>query len=138
MENHSQLHQKGKSYLKQLLQVAMADGQLDAHELHNLSKTAERFGVSEAELTEIRQNADSVKFVPPSGTKEKFHLIYDLVWMMMVDGDVAEKEMRTCENLAMQLGFSPEIIEDLSGFIRNNADKGISTEEAYAKLEKML
>jgi hypothetical protein len=33
---------------------------------------------------------DKVAFNPPKGTKETFRLIFDLVWMMMVDGNIIE------------------------------------------------
>jgi hypothetical protein len=43
-----------------------------------------------------------------------------------------------CENLAMQMGFAPETVEDLAGFIRQNIAKGIPAEESYQKLEQMF
>lgn len=132
------LNRKGKSYIKQLLQVAMADGQLDEIEFRNLMQTARKFNFSEEEILAIRNNLETIKFTPPSGTRDTFHLIFDLVWMMMVDGNVYEKEMFICENMAMQLGFAPETIEDLVGFIKNNISNGVSADETYLKLEKML
>jgi uncharacterized tellurite resistance protein B-like protein len=138
MDQLQHLSKKGKSYIKHLLQVAMADGHLDAVELRNLLQKAKKFDFSEEEVMEIRKNLDHVKPNPPSGTKEKFQLIFDLVWMMMIDGTVYEKEKRICENLAMQMGFSPETIDDLIGVIRNDVAKGISSEETYKKLERMF
>jgi uncharacterized tellurite resistance protein B-like protein len=138
MNTLDHLSRKGKSYIKQLLQVAMADGQLDETEFKNLINTARKFGFSEEEILQIRDNMDTIKFTPPIGTKDRFHLIFDLVWMMMADGHVYEKEMIMCENLAMQLGFAPEMIADLVGFIKKNISLGISADETFRKLEKML
>jgi len=138
MNSLDHLSRKGKSYIKQLLQVAMADGQLDEAEMNNLMQTARKFDFSEQEIIEIRNNLDTIKFTRPSGTKDTFHLIFDLVWMMMVDGNVYEKEMLVCENMAMQLGFAPETVEDLVGFIKKNIASGNSPDETFEKLEKML
>jgi uncharacterized tellurite resistance protein B-like protein len=138
MDQLQHLSKKGKSYIKQLLQVAMADGHLDAHEIDNLMKIAYKFDFTEEEVLEIKQNMNVIKFVAPGGTKEKFRLIFDLVWMMMVDGTIYEREKRTCENLVMQMGFAPEMVDDLVGVIRNNIEKGISADETYQKLEKMF
>jgi uncharacterized membrane protein YebE (DUF533 family) len=132
------ISRKGKSYIKQLLQVAMADGHLDAHELNNLMQVAKRLDITEEEVLEIKNNMDKVTFNPPKGTKETFRLIFDLVWMMMIDGHIIENEVRICENLAMQMGFAPETIGDLAGFIRQNIAKGIPAEESYQKLEQMF
>ncbi|QHT67566.1 hypothetical protein GXP67_13475 [Rhodocytophaga rosea] len=132
------LSKKGKSYIKQLLQVAMADGQLDEKEFKNLMNTAHRFDFSEEEVLQIRHNLDTIPFTPPTGTKDTFHLIFDLAWMMMVDGHVYEKEMLMCENLAMRLGFAPEMVADLVGFIKQNIAVGATADETYQKLEKML
>ncbi len=116
----------------------MADGQLDAHELNNLMQIARRLDITDEEVMAIKTNIDTVAFKPPKGTKDTFRLIFDLVWMMMVDGRVIANEVRVCENLAMQLGFTPETVLDLAGYIRQNVSKGISAEETYQKLEEML
>ena len=138
MSSLEHLSRKGKSYIKQLLQVAMADGKLDSAELNNLMQTAKKFDFTEEEIMAISNNMDSVKVTHPSGTKETFQLIFDLVWMMMVDGNVYKREMQICENLAMQMGFAPETIGDLARFIRMNIANGVSAEETYQKLERMF
>jgi uncharacterized tellurite resistance protein B-like protein len=138
MNSLEHLSRKGKSYIKQLIQVAMADGRLDNAEMMNLMQTAKKFDFSEEEILEIKNNLDSIKVAHPSGTKETFQLIFDLVWMMMVDGTAYEREVQICENLAMQMGFAPETIADLAGFIKKNIANGVSAEETYQKLEKMF
>lgn len=116
----------------------MADGHLDAHEINNLMRIAKRLDITDDEVQEIRNNMDKVAFTPPKGTKDTFRLLFDLVWMMMIDGNVIGNEMRVCQNLAMQMGFAPETINDLAGFIRQHVAKGTPTEEIYQKLEDML
>jgi hypothetical protein len=138
MNSLEHISRKGKSYIKQLLQVAMADGHLDAHELNNLMRVAKRLDITDEEVLEIKNNMDKVAFNPPKGTKETFRLIFDLVWMMMVDGNIVGNEVRLCENLAMQMGFAPETVGDLAGFIRQNMAKGIPAEETYQRLEQMF
>ena len=138
MDQLQHISRKGKSYIKQLLQVAMADGQLDAHELSNLMQVAKRLDITEEEVIAIKTNIDDIAIKFPKGTKDAFHLIFDLVWMMMVDGNVIPSEKRMCENLAMQMGFAPETVTDLVGYIRQNVSKGVSAEETYQKLEEML
>jgi uncharacterized tellurite resistance protein B-like protein len=138
MDSLEHISRKGKSYIKQLLQVAMADGHLDTFESSNLMRVAQRLGITDEEVLGIKNNIDKVTFNPPKGTKETFRLIFDLVWMMMVDGRVIDNEVRVCENLAMQMGFAPETVSDLAGFIRQNMAKGIPAEETYQQLEQML
>ena len=116
----------------------MADGHLDTFESSNLMRVAQRLGITDEEVLGIKNNIDKVTFNPPKGTKETFRLIFDLVWMMMVDGRVIDNEVRVCENLAMQMGFAPETVSDLAGFIRQNMAKGIPAEETYQQLEQML
>jgi uncharacterized tellurite resistance protein B-like protein len=138
MDSLQHISRKGKSYIKQLLQVAMADGHLDAHEINNLMQIAKRMDITEEEVQDIRNNMDKVPFTPPKGTKDTFRLLFDLVWMMMIDGNVIGNEMRVCQSLAMQMGFAPETITDLAGFIRQQVAKGAPAEEIYQKLEQML
>lgn len=116
----------------------MADGHLDAHELNNLMRVAKRLDITDEEVLEIKNHMDKVAFNPPKGTKETFRLIFDLVWMMMIDGNIIENEVLVCENLAMQMGFAPETVGDLAGFIRQNMAKGIPAEETYQRLEQMF
>lgn len=134
----NEIKKKGESYIKQLLLVAMSDGQLDAIEFQNLIRTAQKFNIKEDEVMNIKRNMDKIKFDPPKSIKEKFHMVFDLVWMMMIDGAVHERELRMCENLAMQLGFAPETVDDLMGLISINISKGILAEETYSRLEEMF
>ncbi len=101
-------------------------------------QVAKRLDITDEDVLTIKSNMDDVAFKPPKGTKDTFRLIFDLVWMMMIDGRVIANEVRICENLAMQMGFAPETILDLVGFIRQNVVKGVSAEETYQKLEEML
>jgi hypothetical protein len=132
------IRKKGVSYVKQLLLIALSDGHLDEVEFQNLVKTANKFNINEDEIMEIKNNMQSVRFAPPKTLKEKFHMMFDLVWMMMVNGIIHEKEQRMCENMAMQLGFAPEMVDDLMGLISANISKGILAEETYSRLEEMF
>ncbi|MDN5203065.1 TerB family tellurite resistance protein [Fulvivirgaceae bacterium BMA10] len=127
-----------KSYLKQLLKVAMADGHEDEIETKFIQKVAGQFNITAEEVQEIRDNLHNITFSEPKTGKERFKMIFDLVWIMMIDGQIDVGEIHTCSRVAMKMGYEPEIIEQLVEAIKDNADEEQSPEETYERLLSSL
>ena len=106
-------HGQVLSHLNNLIAVALADGTLDKTEWDVLAQIAIHRGVSEAELYQIKTEAETIKFIPPATFREKIRQIYELVDVMKADGHVDEEEIRICRKLAEKLNIHPRIIGDM-------------------------
>ncbi len=104
---------KHKSYIKNLLEVAIVDGDLDKSELELVISTASKFDISKKTVLEIKDNPGTITFNPPSSYSAKIKLVEDLVKIMMADKIVEEKEVRICKEFALKLKISTVIVDDI-------------------------
>jgi len=103
---------KVRSHFKNLLSVAMADGILDKVELDNLFKISKKYYITREELESIIDNSSSITFNPPANKVDRCSQLYNLVEMMLVDGEVDSNEFRMCMSFGVGLGFEPVSIEE--------------------------
>lgn len=104
---------KKKSHLKNLIELALADGNIDEVELKLLMDIAAKLDMSAEDIEEIRNHPEHVKFYPPSSDKAKVRQISELVKMMIADKKIEPNEIKLCKNLAIKLNLAPNIIDDL-------------------------
>lgn len=105
--------EKNKSHLRNLMAIAMADGQLAESERQILYLVARRLDMSDADVKEIRNSPENIKFVPPKSYDEKINQIKDFISLMSADNDIDPNEIKVCKKLAMHLELAPRIIDDL-------------------------
>jgi len=126
-----------KSHMKNLIEMAAADGNFMDVEYDLLKKIAKRNGISEGQLKTIKANPSSVAFEVPKDPREKFHQLYDLVHMMSIDDEVHSEEQKLCHLFAIKFGYSRNNVKELADAIRENIKNGIGHDEAMTRT-KML
>lgn len=129
---------KRKSHFKNLLAVAYADGNLENVEFDYIMLLAQKCYTTEDEVRRVIDHPQEIDFVPPKTARERFDQVYDLVTVMLVDGEIHPKEMKLCKTFAIKLGFRPQIVDDLVEGIIQNVIKGIASDIAMKKLEKQI
>lgn len=107
--------EKNKSHLKNLISVAMSDGNLDTNEAKALLSVANRLGIDEINVRQIVTNHKDIDFMLPKDRKDRIQQFWDLIMIILADGKVEEHEMTIFENFAMKLGIRKAII---AGIVR--------------------
>ncbi len=102
-----------KSHLKNLIEIAAADGYFIEVEYDLLKSIAKRNGISAKMLSEIKNNPGAIKLEIPKDKKERFHQFYDLVHMMSIDNQIHHEEMKLCNLYALKFGYLRENIQPL-------------------------
>jgi len=125
-----------KSHMKNLLEVAMADGQLDPDEYNLLKKLARKYHITEKELENIRENHIEIEFEVPEDDSEKFEQFYELIHMMIIDEDIHPDEENLCVIFARKFRYPNvrEVIKATTEYIK----KGLSPERAKNRLDWLL
>lgn len=126
--------QKSKSHFRNLLCVAFADGILDRVELEYIFKVSSRFYITKEELEELIENPDQVRFIPPSNKEDRVRQLYNLVHMMMIDGDIDPNEMKMCLSFGVGLGYNPKDIETVVNRIIAEIEEGNNKEDIIEKM----
>jgi uncharacterized tellurite resistance protein B-like protein len=99
--------------VKNLITVALADGHLALEEWDMLVHLAEKFGMQEHQIKEIKDNADSVKFVAPKTHEESLLQIEDLFMVMTVDHEINPVEVELIKKIALNLNVLPQMVDEL-------------------------
>lgn len=128
---------RGKAHIKNLLELAMADGQFDEIEAEYLLALAQRFNISEVQLQKIKDNLGGVEYVPPKTDLEKFEHLHHLIRMMMMDGEIHEKELEICKLLALRLGLKAEFVDDFIRVIGDDVRNEVPSDIIIGQLLKI-
>jgi uncharacterized tellurite resistance protein B-like protein len=118
-----------KSHMRNLIEMAGADGGLGVEEQRLLEFAAVRNNITKEELKDIQTNTIEIRFKVPRGQREKFYQLYDLVHMMTVDKNIHPEELRLCEIFAVKFGYRKEVVREMIELIRQNIEKWVGAEE---------
>ena len=127
-----------RSHMKNLIEMAAVDGNFNEVEYELLKKIAKRNGISETKLKEIRESHAGITLEIPHDRNEKFHQLYDLVHMMMVDKLIHTEEAKLSNLFAVKFGYPREKIRDLVDAIRLNIEHGQDHEETMKRVALMI
>ncbi len=127
-----------KSHMKNLIEMAAADGNFMDVEYDLLKNIAKQNGISEAQLKEIKKNPVGIKFEVPKDTSERFKQLYDLVQMMSIDNDVHPEEAKLCNLFAIRFGYSRDNVKELIEIIRANIKNGQTVAETMKRVSLLV
>ena len=100
-----------------LAHLSKADDVVAEEEFKLIMFIADGLGMSEERTAELVNNplpVPKLKNLPPD---EKFKYLSSIIRMMKADGKVHSKEIMFCEKIAINLGYKPGVIADLSAYI---------------------
>jgi uncharacterized tellurite resistance protein B-like protein len=127
-----------KSHMKNLIEIAAADGNFIDAEYALLKAIARENGISESRLTEIERNPGDIKFEVPKNEGEKFRQLFDLVKMMSIDNEVHPKEADLCALFAINFGYPRKHVSELIEAIRENIRNGQNAQETKKRVILLL
>jgi uncharacterized tellurite resistance protein B-like protein len=111
------------SHISNLIAVAKADGQFLEIEKDLLNAVAVRNKIPLKEIETIQKNPANIDFEAPTDSRTKFHQLYDLIHMMIVDNIIHAEELKLCHQFVSKFGYPPagatELIELISANIKN-------------------
>ena len=127
-----------KSHLRNLIEIAAADGGFGGEEQRFLEYIALRNNISREELANLQADTSKIPFEVPKSPQEKFSQFYDLVHMMYVDKNIHTEELKLCELFAIKFGYRKEAIREMIETIRVNIENWIGPEETMELVSRSI
>lgn len=127
-----------KSHMKNLIEMAAADGQFQDAEVSLLKSIAKRNNISESQLADIRKNPSGVSFEVPTDNREKFSQLYDLVRMMAADASIHDEERKLSNLFAIKFGYPKEKVEELVSVIYSNIKNQQTPDETLKRVDLLI
>lgn len=127
-----------KSHMRNLIEIAAADGGFGDEERRLLEYVAQRNNISAVELNDIQADTTKVPFEIPKSEEDKFSQLYDLVHMMYVDKNIHSEELRLCELFAIKFGYRKEAVKEMIETIRQNIENWTGPKETMKLVLKSI
>lgn len=131
-ESGEQSRQKG--HFRNLVLLARVDGTVSAMEMQLLKRVANRLSLTDEQVTEIIQNPEDFPAIPPATREERYERFVQLIQLLIVDGQSDKKEEAMVRRLGIELGFTPERIEEKFPIILEHLRNGMTREEVLTKV----
>ncbi len=98
-----------------LIVLAASDGKFTEEEIAFLAVRAENWGIAEEEVAAALTAAGSAdaEIMVPESHKERVELLREMIYLMAVDGELAEIEKRLCATASVAMGFAVEEFEQI-------------------------
>ncbi|MDX2248082.1 MAG: TerB family tellurite resistance protein [Bacteroidia bacterium] len=106
-------HIQHLAIFQNLFLVAVADGELTPVEQEFLRDVAENLGLDPEDVDYILENHQNLDFIIPEDDEEKYFSLKNLVYMMLVDGDIEQSEYQLCLDFARRVGMGRKEIEEI-------------------------
>jgi hypothetical protein len=136
METESR--KKALSHFKNLLFISFSDGKLDEREQKLMFVYGNKMGLTEAELMQIFEHPEEIDIYVPASLHDKLDLLFDLVVIMAVDGDIVDEEMQACCLIAKQMGLNEEVIPLFLEKWTDNLNSGGNRTNVISQMEEEL
>lgn len=99
------------TFLSSLVNVAACDGEIADVEMQTLMAFRQREGLKQSDFVRVITNPASIPHVIPQSPAFRAQHIRDAVTLAMVDGHFHPIEYELCKQIAVGLGFRPEVVE---------------------------
>ncbi len=97
-----------------------------------------QLGISRDELHFILNKPDAIQYEAPKNQMEAIEHVYDIVYMIYLDGIVEDVELEVTMKYAEKLGFKPHIVGDLLKAIVTAPHDGIDKTQVRKELSSLL
>ena len=133
-DKNKQLH------FQHLIKLVLADEWIDESEVEFMQERAPLFGVEPGKVLSMIENFNpSQEVAPPQGADDhRFFLMFDMLALMLIDGDIDQREVSMCRAYAQHLKFSTTVFELLLHDVEDAYDSGLTTKEIFSRLKRSM
>jgi uncharacterized tellurite resistance protein B-like protein len=126
-ETGEQSSQKG--HFRNLIMLARIDGKMAEEEKALLARMARKLSITDEQVKEILDDSNNYPMIPPISREERYERFIQLIQMIVVDGEVSEKEDLLVHRFGIALGFTQERMDEKYPVILEKVKNGISRED---------
>ena len=126
------------SHVRNLVALAYADGKFSDEERQYVANVATEVGMTADEMKQIINDPDGIRFIMPENDIEKIEQLYDLILLMMIDGDLNENEMIFCRAMAIKMKIPYQVVDEMVAKVINFITDNFYVEDVVNELAEMM
>lgn len=129
---------KMMNHVRNLVALAYADGKFSDEERQYVANVATEVGMTADEMKQIINDPDGIRFIMPENDIEKIEQLYDLILLMMIDGDLNENEMIFCRAMAIKMKIPYQVVDEMVAKVINFITDNFYVEDVVNELAEMM
>ncbi len=123
------------NHLNDLLNMALADSNIDISELTLIYEMGLEKGITKAEIDELQRNIKATSVEPPKELEDKVKLLYDLCLIIWADDKVVKEEKDLLLKFIIQCKFKKEDAEEIADYLLERTKAKASLEEILDEIK---
>jgi len=123
-----------KNHLYNLIALMEIDGRIEEAEVRVLHGVASRHGITPSDLEIIMSERQAIRFIPPENDEQRFDQLYDIAYIIKIDGHVTDCEIETCRKVVTRLGYPSHKVESIVTTVIEYATTGGDLRQAINKV----
>ena len=129
---------KMMSHVRNLVALAYADGKFSDEERQYVANVATEVGMTADEMKQIINDPDGIRLIMPENDIEKIEQLYDLILLMMIDGDLNENEMIFCRAMAIKMKIPYQVVDEMVAKVINFITDNFYIEDVVNELVEIM
>ncbi len=97
---------------------------------------AGELGVEDYQVKEIETAYESYDMKIPENEMQRMTILYYLLFLIKVDADVSDKEVKLVKEFGFKLGFRSRLVDELTGLMKEYEGKKVPQEAMLEKIKK--
>lgn len=126
------------SHVRNLVALSYADGKFSDEERQYVANVAAEAGMTADEMKQIVNDPEGVRFEMPSNDIERIEQLYDLILLMMIDGDLNENEMIFCRAMAIKMKMPYQVVDEMVAKVINFITDNFYIEDVIDELKDVM
>lgn len=129
-------YQEKLSHLNDLIKLSRVDGYESRIETNFIDSVAEKLGVHENDLEDLKSEKLKIKFSPPKYEYQIIPQFHRIVLLMGIDRMIYKEEINFCIELGLKMGLNPNAVREIVDkmiFYPNNIIPASELENIFKK-----
>lgn len=106
-----------KTRLLDLYKIALADGKIEQNEYQLLFDISQSLGLNENDVLDVINGENNFALEKPSTFQDRMQHLFQMLFLMKIDGEINAKEISTIKSIALHLGLDLQMTKELIDII---------------------
>jgi len=121
-----------------LLALTNADGKSSINEQKFILDIASQLGISAEEVSQLQSSFKHFKIQIPESEQDRMTILYQLLFLMRIDAEIAEPEKEIIHQIALKFGVHPDLTNDLIQVMIEHLQKNIPIDAMLLQIKKYM
>jgi len=128
---------KKENILSLMIQMSVVDGDVSDNEMAYILQLGFTMGMSEEAIRNVSQERATSLYIPTS-EPERMTILYYLVFLIRVDGEITKEEKEMMYHFGLKLGFSPLMVGNIVRVAEANLGRKLPPNAIINEVKKYM